>query len=74
MPPTISNVASEKRELGLQRKVQMRRISPFRELDRLELLMLLSANADTTKSQQSLKLNQRGYHFMLSPRARICAV
>jgi hypothetical protein len=45
MPPTISNVASEKRELGLQRKVQMRKISPFRELGRLESLILLSANA-----------------------------
>ena len=30
IPPAISNVPSEKRELGLQINVQMRAISPFR--------------------------------------------
>src|SRR5512140_1156545 len=29
MPPTISNVASEKRELGRVRNVQIRKIRPF---------------------------------------------
>ena len=64
MPPAMSNVPSEKRELGLQRKVQMREINPFLERGSPVLLIFQPAHNRGAKR----------YHWAITEKARICAV
>jgi hypothetical protein len=55
MPPAISNVASEKRELGLQRKAQIRTIRLFWDprlfVSLMGVLAVLSAGSITVRIQ-----------------------
>ena len=73
IPPAMSNVPSEKRELGLQRKVQIREISPFRASLRQHrscFFCPLDPGGHCAKAPRP----HACYQLAASPKETICAV
>ena len=74
IPPAMSNVPREKRELGLQRKVQIREISPFRGFAAPASLMFFFCPLDPGGHCAKAPRPHACYQLAASPKETICAV